>query len=124
VSGWQRLGIVVSVLWLVGAFIYLMAEWNRMARTTYELCYGMVVSNTSYKTEADRDQAKAFCLATLEEGSMAPTKLLHLLFTTHDENQNIAWIILLVPLAILWVLGATIIGTARWIRRGFQSSKA
>ena len=44
------------------------------------------------------------CLAILGEQSMTPTKLLHLLFTTHDENQNIASIILLV--ASCYLLGA------------------
>jgi hypothetical protein len=100
-----------------------MAEWNKAARTTYGLCYG-VVSYTSYKTEADRDEAKAMCRAILEGQSVTSTKLLHLLFMTHDENQNFTWAFLLVPLVIFWVLGATIIGTARWIRRGFQRSKA
>jgi hypothetical protein len=46
-SGWQRLGIVVSILWLVGASIYLMADANETARRTYGLCYS-VVSITSY----------------------------------------------------------------------------
>ena len=82
-----------------------------------------------FKNEKETPEKKALKSAVIAFHSGEPIAVLDfgrvnaMNATTHDENQNIMWIILLGPLVIFWVLGATIIGAARWIQRGFQRSK-
>src|SRR5262249_57203663 len=37
-SDWQRLGVLISVLWLVGMPIYLMVDTNNTAGVVYQSC--------------------------------------------------------------------------------------
>lgn len=114
-SGWQRLGVVISILWLLGAPAYFMVDANQSANRVSEMCYSTAFS----KSGADLETEKSRCLAQLAELSMTPQKLLNLFFAA-NKDQITLWTFLLVPLAGFWMLGWIVIGTCRWISRGFR----
>jgi hypothetical protein len=37
-----------------------------------------------------------------------------------NNNARLLWLALIVPLALLWLLGAAVIGAVRWVARGFR----
>jgi hypothetical protein len=43
-SGWQRIGVVISVLWMVGFPIFLMVDTNRQASEMYQGCLRIAYS--------------------------------------------------------------------------------
>lgn len=129
-SGWQRLGVVISVLWLLGAPLYFIAAVNEEAGKVYGMCYS--TASSLPKTEADRTAAKAGCLAQLDKMGLSVPKLLNTLYTESSEprwtagsgssDRALLWGLLLGPLVIFWMLGGLISGTVRWVARGFQHS--
>jgi hypothetical protein len=120
-SGWQRLGVVISVLWLVGAPIYFVADMNQTAFRVLGMCYS--AGSSSDQTDFDRTQREATCNAQLEEMTWSTQKLFNTLFT-YNKDRGVLWAMLLVPLVIFWLFEAVIIGTVRWVRRGFRRSTA
>ncbi len=112
-SGWQRLGMVVTVLWLLGAPIHLMVHANQSADRLYAMCLSRTYNN---KAGADLETR---CRAQFEEQSMTPQKLLNLLFAA-NKDQITVWTFLLVPLVVFWLLGWIVLGTCRWVSRGFK----
>jgi hypothetical protein len=68
-----------------------------------------------YFPELSRDQRNAEC--TVAAGYLDVPYFV----TGHDAP--FFWIFfILVPLALLWILGGVTLGTVRWIRRGFVRS--
>lgn len=128
-SGWQRLGVVISVLWLLGAPIYFIGDTNATANRVYSMCLShewSLTGRTDYKV------AEAKCLPIFDELGMSVPKLLNTLFTESNEprmgsgwpGRAALWGMLLIPLVIFWLLGGLISRTVRWVARGFQHSKA
>jgi len=57
-SGWQRLGVVLSILWAVGAPIYIMTDVNRTAGDVYGMCYSSADKRYGPRGYLGTDQAK------------------------------------------------------------------
>jgi hypothetical protein len=118
-SGWQRIGMVISVLWLVGFPIYLMIDQNSTAGKLYGECYSAAYS--AYGSQPDKLKARtAECSQTHSQIVMTPEKLLRVLMGG-DKESWVFWLIILTPLAAFWIVGGTMITTLRWIARGFQT---
>ncbi len=104
-NGWQRLGIVASVAWAIGAWFYTTQSFVMQAasvsRETIESCVNR---------QMDQGQSVSDCP---NEGLEARSlELLH-------KNETAAFNAL-VPIAIAWLLVYIVVWIVRWVRRGFQ----
>jgi hypothetical protein len=119
----QRIGVVISALWLVAVPIYFMVSQNNQANEIFAVCFsrayqqygpGGVQSNKA----TEFDAAKERCMQWRDKLFMPPNKLLRFLMG-EDKDSWILWAMMLVPLAAFWIIGGIIFATVRWIRRGF-----
>ncbi len=106
-SGWQRIGVVISVLWLVGLPPYIIGTTNSRANSEYVDCQ---VNNNGGTNQA----AHNYC-AHMRDLSVVSFSQVFL------ETPDAGWVwgIILAPIAALWIVGGIIFGTIRWIGRGF-----
>ena len=92
---WQRVGIILSVLWvLVGAWLAQQAVYAPL-RTGYSKCISLGV-------------APSICKAELDKGIARRKK---------EKLPGAIAVFAFAPLALVWL----IIGMMRWLRRGFTS---
>ena len=108
-NGWQRIGIVASVAWAIGAWIDTTVSFNAKANSafsqTLDICLTQRTEDGHYSDVKD-------CQNAAEEAHAI--ELLH-------KNEAAAFNALL-PIPIVWLLVYGFIGLFRWIRRGFQPS--
>ena len=104
-NGWQRVGIVASVAWAIGAWIYTTHSFERQAGANSKESIESCVNR-----EMDRGALTGDCVDLAMEG-----RRLDLL----NKNETAAFNAL-VPIPIAWLLVYGLLGLVRWIRRGFQ----
>ena len=101
---WQRIGIVLSMLWAVVAGLWgnhiAIQEGGAIPIAHYKLC----ISQPDY----DDDQ----CSATFDEEYAVGV----------GDHWAFAAMAGLAPIPVAWLLVYIVVWTARWIRRGFQPS--
>ncbi len=107
INGWQRLGIVVSVLWIIGAALF---------QRTSDVDRAQDFMNETYQTCIDlKKQHNDFnfgpCMDEAEKNYAIFVK---------DSWGNVAFTAL-APIPIGWLLAYTVIGIFRWVRRGFHT---
>jgi hypothetical protein len=106
VNGWQRIGIVASVIWAIGAPIYLdhaaQQEANERFSGTYRLCRD-VPSN-------DPDQC--YQRASAASDSVPRYNLI---------SASTA-VFAFLSIGLGWLLAYALVYLGRWIRAGFKSS--
>ena len=100
-NGWQRIGIVASVIWAVGGYLQMMGERNWASRM-FDLCLsipspGGADNWSKCRQEYERDFPQAF-----------------------KDKQTEAVLVALVPIPIGWLVVYMVIWVVRWIRRGFK----
>jgi len=125
-SGWQRIGVVISVLWLIASPTYLLVTKNKAASKSYAACMkSSLITGTQLRAIGNRREAdvweshsKDWCLS--DAGYMSPVGLAHALL---EENYRsaILWGVFLGPVALLWLVGSLVIGIVRWVGRRLQS---
>jgi hypothetical protein len=99
-SGWQRLVIVASVVWIFGAGIFEAKRgsdlYQHVFATDYERCanYGNRNGEKNCVEEAERDAEPWL----------------------HDRWINIATFAL-VPVPLVWLAAGIVFATVRWVRR-------
>jgi hypothetical protein len=100
-SGWLRLGVVLSVLWVIGFPIYYHIDDNNTRWKQYQTCLDIYI---------DR-----FPTPRMIESHCAP------LIKQSDTilQKEFFMFGVAAPLVLFWILGATIFVVVRWIRRGF-----
>ena len=121
-NGWQRIGVLISIVWFVGIPIYLVVNTNNSAAVVYESCIrsadlafepgGFEGNNPGELQTAERRCARAF-----DSMRMSPGKLIRLLLGRDGDETLIVWTIMLVPIALFWLLGSATLATVRWLRR-------
>jgi len=127
-SGWQRIGVLISVLWFVGMPIYLMVDTTNTAEAVYQSCIrsadlafqpgGFEGDNPGELKSAERQCARSFYTTR-----MPPGKLMQLLLGREGQETLIVWTMILVPIILFWVVGGATFATVRWIRRRLASSE-
>ena len=125
-SGWQRIGAAISVLWLIASPIYLLLTKNEAANKTYAACIEeSLMTGTRMREIGKQDEADAWehhsndwCLGAA--GYMSPVGLA-LALLEGGYHSAVLWGFLLGPIALLWLVGSLLIGTARWVGRGLSS---
>ena len=104
-NGWQRIGIVLSLLWAVGAWSYFEIAASRAAEKAYASYYALCP-----RERMARNLDATPCLEQAKDLS----------HTTFDERSARAWALALYPILIAWVLVYIVVWATRWIRRGFR----
>jgi hypothetical protein len=103
-GGWQRVGIVISIIWMICAAIYQrhadIKHATNAANLTYQVC-----SESESFLKGERDCSKEF------------EKTWHLWL--EGSWGNVAFVAL-VPVPLGWIIFCGLIGVSRWIRRGFD----
>jgi hypothetical protein len=123
-SGWQRISVLISVLWFVWIPIYLMINTNNTAGVVYQSCIrsadlafepgGFEGDNPGELRTAERRCARSF-----DNSRMSPGKLMRLLLGREGEETLTVWTVILVPILLFWLVGTATFATVRWIRRRF-----
>jgi hypothetical protein len=96
-NGWQRIGIVLSVLWAAFVLFYIWQNWATLSS---------VYSDQFYRCLFGPDEAADF-------------KTCHANYYAAMIRVVGSW---LAPIPIAWMVIYLIVWTVRWIRRGFQPS--
>jgi hypothetical protein len=123
-SGWQRIGVLISVLWLLAVPSYLIISSNKFADAYYKGCLDLAY-RTKLNSAAELNAAAQDCSTTRSELAVTPARMLKLLLLEEDHAYGlIAWAALLAPVALMWIIGGIAFGTARWFARGFKARKA
>ena len=108
-NGWQRVGIVLSVIWFVGFWFYSAREPTPAADAQLKLCF-TEFENDKYSSET----SKRFddCLRTANAKRF---------IEMYQFRKDIPGIIVadVVTIIIGWFVGWLAIVVGRWIRRGF-----
>jgi hypothetical protein len=111
-NGWQRLGIVLSVLWAVAGPLWLVIDTNTRADESYQSCVSLAYSLSLSST--DQEKAVERC----GSARLASTTSLPQMWEEKDGRNALA---LMVggPIVAMWLLGGIVISTIRWIAHGF-----
>jgi hypothetical protein len=123
-SGWQRIGVVISLLWLVGLPIYVMLDSNRRASNFYTWCRSVEAKAASDMRLSGRaaestEQQHENCWRLA--GFMSPTVLADTLIAGNADTVAL-WSLMLVPLVIFWLIAGIVFATVRRIRQWSPAS--
>jgi hypothetical protein len=123
-SGWQRIGVVISVLWLLAVPSYVIISSHQFADAYYKGCLDLAY-RTRLNSAGELNAATQDCSTTRSELAVTSTKALKvLLLEKHYSEGLVAWAALLLPIALLWIIGGIVLGTVRWLARSFRARKA
>ena len=123
-SGWPRIRVALSVLWIIGFPCYLVISTNSQASSEYLEC--MHNAEDSYSAQRTRDRAsealkneQELCVRTRDVSTVG---FAGLFFDTGRYSiSSLLWAITLIPIAVLWIVGSVVIIALRWIGRSFRA---
>jgi len=116
--------VVISVLWLLAVPSYVIISSNQFADAYHKGCLDLAYRTRSNSAE-ELNAAIQDCSTTRSELAVTPTKALKvLLLEKHYSEGLVAWAALLLPIALLWIIGGIVLGTVRWLARSFRARKA
>ena len=105
------------MLWLLGFPFYITANTNSHADSYYQWCRQTRRATVDeYQKAKSWDKATAL-EATAHEDCWRPSGHITIQGTLQEP---LFWGMVLGALAIFWIIGGIIFGTARWIARGFN----
>jgi hypothetical protein len=104
---WQRIGIVLSVLWVPVGLIYEIGASNDRYEAAFTPVYDVC------RDKQDRH---------LNKGRTNNTNCAAKAGRVATEPWWIVPLTALAPIAVAWLLVYIIVWTVRWVRRGFQPS--
>ena len=111
VSGWQKIGVLISIVWMIGLPICVMIDSNRRASEFYNVCRKLESKLAADMTAEQRHEA---CWRSAK--FMTPTVLAQTLIAGNADTATL-WFFMLGPLVVFWVIGGIILATVRRIRR-------
>jgi hypothetical protein len=112
-NGWQRIGILLSVLWAIGSWIWITRE--NLDRQT-DLKYDPAVLLDQLCLEQPNADVGA-CNRRLWE-DLADEAPLEIVQKTEDAHDAIFFA--LVPIPIGWLVAYALVGLVRWVKPGFR----
>jgi hypothetical protein len=104
---WQRIALLASVLWIVGAVFAVRISETRTANSNYALAF-RVCEPWAREEPLTHSANYTKCIADADS----------------VRSRELKWdwpgvlFVAFVPLAVFWIVGYSISGVARWIRRG------
>jgi hypothetical protein len=108
-NGWQRIGIVLSVVWAIGAAVY---EIN-VINDRYYAAFGAAFRPVLNRCEDDPSKNGVNCAEVAGRAARAAVPT--------ESSWNIA-IAALAPIPFFWLIAYALVGLGRWITRGFKPS--
>ena len=120
-SGWQRIGVVLSVLWCLFVPAHFFINSNQIANDYYATCLNNAYRNL---TSDELQRAIQSCSVNHESMAMKPAKLFKALLFEDYYDGLALWAFTLVPIAGLWIVGGIVFAAIHWISRGFKSRDA
>jgi hypothetical protein len=123
-NGWNRLFVVVAVLWAVAAPFWLMAEENRPVEQIFSLCsdaaYQRYGSSDSPKLDMDKYRVERDrCIDAWIRDHTGLYKVLGAMIGLGDWRLGAAaWGFILIPLVLLWIVGWGPGRVALWVAAG------
>jgi hypothetical protein len=110
INGWQRIGILASVVWMVGAFFYTITQEQRvLGQLNAEL-------HASCFESANRHDDKAAWQAC-EDSSVRQ------MMSDLKQERVEAATVALVPVPLAWGFAYLALFLMRWVKRGFAVRK-
>jgi hypothetical protein len=109
---WQKIGILLSVIWMIGIPIYVMIDSNRRANEFYGMCRRLESSIVSDPTNAEQQHESCWRSAKF----MTPSGLAQTLIAGNADTLTL-WFFILGPLVMFWIAGGLVLATLRWVRR-------
>jgi hypothetical protein len=111
VSGWQKFGVLVSIVWMIGLPICVMIDSNRRASEFYNMCRKVESNLASAMTTEQQHEA---CWRSAK--FITPTVLAQTLIAGNADTATL-WFFMLGPVVIFWAIGSIILATVRRLRR-------
>jgi hypothetical protein len=122
-SGWNRLFVVIAVLWAMAAPFVLMADTNTPVEQAFMRCgdtayrdYG--ASDSRIRLEKLREEDSK-CLATFSRISLASKPLAAMIGIGDRTLGLVTWGFIVIPLALLWGISWALSRVVRWVAAGF-----
>jgi hypothetical protein len=125
-NGWNRIFVVVAVVWALVAPFLLVAENNKPAERMFNSCsdvaYQLYGSSSSRQLDMDRYRAeKTKCLDAFVRNIVSVPETFGAMIGAGDWRLGgLVWGFILIPLALLWLFGWGIGSVTHWIVAGFQ----
>jgi hypothetical protein len=108
-SGWQKIGVVASVLWLIGLPTYLVVHSSMNADHLYDECMKSFADLT-------REEQRETCWSSSHLGAVTPRIIGDTLIAGSSDTAAL-WTMMLGPVVLLWAVGTLTLNAVRWIRR-------
>ena len=124
-SGWNRLFVIVAVCWALVAPFLLMAEANKPIEQTQSMCadvaYNLYGSSSSSHLDMARYDAEVKkCIDTYVRHVVSIQKLLSAMAGQGERELGlVVWGFILIPLAVLWIVGGGLARIVFWVAAGF-----
>jgi len=112
-AGWQKIGVTLSVLWLIGLPIYVMVDSNRRASEFYAWCRNVESKITSSMTSEEQHE----CSRSAK--FMTPAVLAQVLIAGNVDTLTM-WSFMLGPIVVFWLIGGIIFAAVWSLRRRFK----
>jgi hypothetical protein len=125
-NGWNRVFVVVAVVWALVAPFLLVSENNKPADKIFSMCsdvaYQLYGSSSSRQLDMDRYRAEeAKCLAAFVRNIVSVPETWGAMIGAGDwKLGSVAWGFILIPLALLWIVGWGVGRVVHWIAAGFR----
>jgi hypothetical protein len=103
-NGWKRIGIVISVVWFLGAYTYKMREKLKTvddrAYDQYVLCLKVINNLDQCNAGFEADKTK----------------------DRHEMEKDVPMSVAL-PIPVGWILAYVGLFSTRWVKRGFAAPR-
>jgi hypothetical protein len=125
-SEWDRLFVVIAILWAIAAPFLLMHNTNEPIHQRLYLCsdaayrdYGS--SNARIRLDMDKyRQEVELCSANFSRDFVSIHKVLQAMIGMGERTLGlILWGLILIPIGLLWVVSWALSRVVRWIAAGF-----
>ena len=125
-NGWNRLFVVVAVVWALVAPFLLMAESNKPVHSMHSLCtdtaYQLYGSSSSSKLEMNRYRTEvAKCSeAFVRDFTSVPGIFGAMIGAGNWTLGLVAWGFIVIPMALLWIVAWGVGRVVHWVAAGFR----
>jgi hypothetical protein len=131
-NGWNRLFVIVAVVWALVAPFLLVAENNKPAERMFSMCsdlaYQLYGSSSSSKLDMDKYRAEeAKCSEAFVRGIVGVPGIVSVpgtfgaMIGAGDWKLGVvAWGFILIPLALLWIVAWGVARVVHWVAAGFR----
>jgi hypothetical protein len=125
-NGWNRLFVIVAVVWALVAPFLFVAENNKPADRMFSMCsdtaYQLHGSSSSSKLDWDRYRAeKAKCLQAFVDHIVSVPGTFGAMIGGGDWKLGaVAWGFILIPPALVWIVAWGVGRVVHWVVAGFR----